>query len=108
MARFILTTPDGVSSFPFDPETLLNTDAMLLEEVTGRPIGDVYESFLNRGILGLNAMFWLARKHAGEEIAYADMRFNLAHLAFEQDAPIPPTPAAAKPPARKRAASKKK
>lgn len=111
MAKFVLHSDDGTTEeYPFDPGTLLNTEAMLLEEVTSKPLGEIYEAFLRRSMLGINVMFWLAKRRAGDEVGYADLTFDVAKLEFiEEEQPVArPTRAPAATGARKRASSKRR
>ena len=119
MAKFILK---GAGEFPFDPNKLLNTEAMLLEKVTGHRLGEIVEDFNARtGPLGLTAFLWLAMRRNGHHVKFAELEFDFADIEYirtdedtasaeaEQSGPtevaVAPTPP---PSARKTAAGSKK
>jgi hypothetical protein len=91
MAKFILTTEDGVREYPFEHK-LLNTEVILLEEATGLGPSDLWNAFLGGRMIGFNAMFWLAMRRAGEKVAYSELVYDVAKLTYEEENEEPPRP----------------
>lgn len=71
--------------FTFDRRRLLNTEAILLERVTGAKTKDLIADFNdNFGPLGVTAFVWLAMRRAGHHVKYAELEFDLASVVYDR------------------------
>lgn len=103
MATF--TIPE-LGEFEFNRRRLLNTEALLLERVTGRRLGEIVEDFnQHMGPLGVTAFVWLSMRRAGHHVKYDELEFDIAQVKYSladetdegpaQGAESPDPPAAA-------------
>lgn len=96
----------------YDTAELLNTEAILLQRVTGRTMADIDRGLGRGDAESRSAIYWLACRRAGDDTRYGEFQFNYARLeawVVEDDAApagesagdgagADPTPAAAEPP----------
>jgi len=80
----IFRSPD-LGEFPFDRSKLLNTEAIVLERVTGAKLKDIIADFNdNFGPLGVSAFLWLAMRRAGHHVRFEDLEFDMATLGYDR------------------------
>lgn len=95
----------------YDTAELLNTEAILLQRVTGRTMADIDRGLGRGDAESRSALYWLACRRAGDDTRYGEFQFNYARLeawVVEDAAPAgesagdgegaDPTPAAVEPP----------
>lgn len=76
---------DGVDQvLVFSTKTLLNTDAIAWQKVSGRLPADVVRGFQAGDAEAMTLVVWTCRRHAGEpDLKYGDVVFDLAKSDME-------------------------
>lgn len=79
MLRFRL----GERVVDYDNSTLLNTEAIQLQKLTGRTIADLQQGLRTGDAEARSALFWLACRRQGDTTRYGDLQFDYTKLAIE-------------------------
>jgi hypothetical protein len=92
-------TVDG-QVYDYDPERMLNTEAIALQKVTGFTISEWLKALQKEDAFALTALVWLLWRRSGREVEFDEVEFDIGQLDIEDDkadedeAPDPTPPAA--------------
>lgn len=67
----------------FDNSTLLASEAIQLQRVTGRMIADLDRSLYQGDAEATTAVYWLACRRAGDDVAYRDFDYDFKRMRVE-------------------------
>lgn len=71
-------------TYVFDEDTADNTELMAIEDVTGLASIDL-EDALNRGSMrAITALVWVLRRREEPALLFADVKFRVSSLRFDQ------------------------
>lgn len=79
-------TIDG-QVFDYDPNRMLNTEAIALQKVTGMRMQE-WSTLLTEGdAYAVTGLVWLLWRRAGREVAFDEVEFDIGSIELEDDAP---------------------
>lgn len=75
---------DG-EQYEFDPEKMLNTEAIAIERATGQTFQQWSKSAQAGSIEAVTALVWIVRKRQQPDLRFKDVEFVLASVDIEDD-----------------------
>ena len=77
-------TSDG-QVFDYDPNRMLNTEAIALQKVTGMRMQEWTAALTEGDAFALTGLVWLLWRRAGREVAFDEVEFDIGSIVLEED-----------------------
>ena len=78
-------TIDG-QVFDYDPNRMLNTEAIALQKVTGMRMQEWTTALTEGDAFALTGLVWLLFRREGREMPFDEVEFDIGSIALEEDA----------------------
>lgn len=75
----------GEQTWELDPDTLLNTEAILIERQTGWNLFEWQVALSRRSMIAITCVVWLARRRQDPNLEFDDIEFDLKSFDIEHD-----------------------
>jgi hypothetical protein len=77
----------GDQTWELDTETLLNTEAILIERQTGWNLLEWQLALSRRSMIAITCVVWLARRRQDPNLEFDDIEFDLKSFDIEHSTP---------------------
>jgi hypothetical protein len=79
-------TIDG-QAYDYDPNRMLNTEAIALQKVTGMKMQEWTTALTEGDAFALTGLVWLLWRRGGREVKFDEVEFDIGSITLEDDEP---------------------
>lgn len=71
--------------FEYDPNRMLNTEAIALQKVTGMKMADWAKALAEGDVFAVTGLVWLMYRREGRDVRFDEVEFDLGTMEIEED-----------------------